>query len=168
MINSFSAPNVCRVWGDPHYITFDNRKYDFQGDCDYTLAKDCMNSYLFPFHVIASNIKRKPSDKVSLTHQIELEYSFSVFTLKQGGEVRINGAVVTLPIQHSSGVMIYAAGTAYTVSIRCWNTSSTKCLTWNLHHTQRTWISKLAQWLQVATGQVIVHIYLAASIRGLT
>uniref|UniRef100_A0A8C3G4H8 VWFD domain-containing protein n=1 Tax=Cyclopterus lumpus TaxID=8103 RepID=A0A8C3G4H8_CYCLU len=31
---------VCGIYGDGHYITFDDKRFDFSGDCDYTLLQD--------------------------------------------------------------------------------------------------------------------------------
>ena len=37
----------CRASGDPHYTTFDNRKINFQGKCEYILAEDCNQDKMF-------------------------------------------------------------------------------------------------------------------------
>ena len=31
----------CQVFGDPHIVTYDNKLYDYMGDCNYVLSMDC-------------------------------------------------------------------------------------------------------------------------------
>ncbi|XP_053305279.1 mucin-5AC-like [Spea bombifrons] len=49
---------TCAVYGDGHYITFDAKRYRFNGDCQYTLAQDyCSDdSKAGTFRVITENI----------------------------------------------------------------------------------------------------------------
>uniref|UniRef100_UPI00398EA458 zonadhesin-like n=1 Tax=Pristiophorus japonicus TaxID=55135 RepID=UPI00398EA458 len=39
----FAHNGSCIISGDPHYITFDKRKFIFLGTCTYTLARSCQN-----------------------------------------------------------------------------------------------------------------------------
>ena len=84
-----SAPGYCQIWGDPHYVTFDQVKFNFQGDCDYTLVRDCLNSSLF--HLWSNNAVRHPSDRVSYLREVVLELNGNTYDLQQNFKVRVNG-----------------------------------------------------------------------------
>uniref|UniRef100_A0A3P8Z3U3 Mucin 5.1, oligomeric mucus/gel-forming n=1 Tax=Esox lucius TaxID=8010 RepID=A0A3P8Z3U3_ESOLU len=51
------CPGTCAIYGDGHYITFDEKRFNFNGDCEYTLAQDyCSNNLNGTFRVITQNI----------------------------------------------------------------------------------------------------------------
>ncbi|XP_045069425.1 mucin-5AC-like [Coregonus clupeaformis] len=49
---------TCAIYGDGHYITFDGKRFTFEGDCEYTLTKDyCGNNNANgSFRVITENV----------------------------------------------------------------------------------------------------------------
>ncbi|XP_075422777.1 uncharacterized protein LOC142463850 [Ascaphus truei] len=48
---------TCSVYGDGHYLTFDSKRFNFNGDCEYTLAQDfCKGDAKGTFRVITENI----------------------------------------------------------------------------------------------------------------
>ena len=71
--------STCQATGDPHYMTFDKRKFDFQGTCVYQLVALCSkNPELVPFEVLVQN-DRRGSRVVSYTKLVEIKiYSLSI------------------------------------------------------------------------------------------
>ncbi|XP_074086877.1 mucin-5B [Macrotis lagotis] len=50
---------TCAVYGDGHFITFDSERYNFEGNCEYTLAQDYCGGNITTegtFRVITENI----------------------------------------------------------------------------------------------------------------
>uniref|UniRef100_A0A665VU45 Fc fragment of IgG binding protein n=1 Tax=Echeneis naucrates TaxID=173247 RepID=A0A665VU45_ECHNA len=94
--------STCQATGDPHYMTFDKRRFDFQGTCVYQLTALCSNNpELVPFEVLVQNDHRG-SKVVSYTKLVEVKvYSLSV----------VNNELVNLPVTLAGGqVSVYKNG----------------------------------------------------------
>jgi hypothetical protein len=77
---------VCRAQGDPHYTTFDGRRYDMMGTCSYTMAELCGLDETLPAFSVEAKNEHRSSRKVSYVGSVTVHaYSHSVSLVR--GEV---------------------------------------------------------------------------------
>ncbi|KAM8889404.1 mucin-5B-like [Synchiropus picturatus] len=48
---------VCGIYGDGHYITFDDKRFEFSGECEYSLAQDYCGSDSGSFRIVTENVR---------------------------------------------------------------------------------------------------------------
>ncbi|XP_072040245.1 IgGFc-binding protein-like [Amphiura filiformis] len=96
-----AAWHECRAFGEPHYNTFDDRKYDFMGQCEYTLVKTISGD--ISFEVIVKNIAFKYDPIYSLTKQVTIKVDDLEITIGPKKRIRVNGEKITLPFD-SDGI----------------------------------------------------------------
>ena len=92
---------TCRSSGDPHYRTFDGRRYDFMGKCEYVLAKDSISNW---FEVRQVN-EACGNGRVSCTKSLSVIFPRIVIDL-QRGSVAVNRTNVVLPYNYGGKLFV--------------------------------------------------------------
>ncbi|PWA32799.1 hypothetical protein CCH79_00018027 [Gambusia affinis] len=89
---------VCGIYGDGHYITFDDKRFDFSGECEYTLLQD----YCSPgqgngsFSIITENVPCGTTG-TTCSKTIKIFLEDNEFHLKDDSFHVIKGNINVLP-----------------------------------------------------------------------
>ncbi|XP_060951875.1 zonadhesin, like [Limanda limanda] len=111
------ATSTCIASGDPHYTTFDKRKYNFMGNCSYLMSKPCNKTALPYFEVHADNENRYNSPTISYVKAVHVYVYMVKISILKGGTVQVNGTNVNLPVSPAPSVSVFKSGKHYTVSL---------------------------------------------------
>ncbi|KAJ0006358.1 hypothetical protein NQD34_013631 [Periophthalmus magnuspinnatus] len=104
--------STCIASGDPHYTTFDKRKYNFMGNCTYLMSAPCNVSSPY-YEVHADNENRWNNPSISYVKAVHTYVHGMKISILKGGT--INGTNVNLPVYPASGVSVFKSGKYYTV-----------------------------------------------------
>ncbi|CAG5906659.1 unnamed protein product [Menidia menidia] len=102
---------TCTISGDPHYYTFDNSVFHFQGTCTYVLSEQCQSG--LPYYRVEGKNEHRGSTRVSWTRLVKVHVYDDVIELVKGrrGEAKVNGNFATTPFSLSNGtVQVYESG----------------------------------------------------------
>ncbi|KAJ3598355.1 hypothetical protein NHX12_001865 [Muraenolepis orangiensis] len=110
--------STCHARGDPHFVTFDKKRFDFQGTCLYQMVKHSAVSDLEAFEVLVQNDHRGNS-QVSFAKLVEVKiYSLSIVLSRTYKDlVMVNGELANLPVYLAEGrVCVHKSGLYAVVS----------------------------------------------------
>ena len=85
----------CKVYGDPHVITFDQVKYDYMGSCDYILAQDAKYKMWSVYGKFAKC--GDPSRQLSCIISIDVNYGGETIQFLRNWRVNYKGEEFVIP-----------------------------------------------------------------------
>ncbi|XP_076779413.1 zonadhesin [Arvicanthis niloticus] len=100
---------TCLVYGDLHFVTFDERHIGFTGTCTYILTQTCDNS-TDPFFRITANTEERGVEGVSCLNKVFITLSETTVTMIRGRHTLIGDQEVTLPVIPSDDIYVGLSG----------------------------------------------------------
>ncbi|XP_059387418.1 LOW QUALITY PROTEIN: alpha-tectorin-like [Carassius carassius] len=117
----YSCQNIqrqtCTISGDPHYYTFDNQIFHFQGTCTYVLSEACGNG--LPYYRIEGKNEHRGSTHVSWTRMVRVfVYNEEIELVKDHyHEAKVNGTFIATPFTlHNGSIQVYQSGFSLAIS----------------------------------------------------
>ena len=84
---------TCRVTGDPHYSTFDAKRFISMSLCQYILVKDAEDK----FEVLENNVACGSNNRVTCANSVTVTVKGIKIHVARGGQVTVFGFTVNLP-----------------------------------------------------------------------
>lgn len=83
---------TCWAMGDPHYRTFDGKKYDFMGTCAYTMAKNCEKGSDLPYFEVLAQNENRGNKRVSFVALVTVNVYDTTISIARSerGRVRVS------------------------------------------------------------------------------
>jgi hypothetical protein len=104
-----NCPSTCQAFGDPHYVTFDGKWYEFQGACSYVMAQDGCNGGVQTFSIIAENVACGIS-AVSCTKSIKITIADTLIHLVRGTEPVVSSNPIAYGNATTAGITVKSVG----------------------------------------------------------
>ncbi|XP_074481538.1 mucin-5B-like [Sebastes fasciatus] len=99
---------VCGIYGDGHYITFDDKRFDFSGECEYTLVQDYCgtNSSNGNFRIVTENVPCGTTG-TTCSKTIKIFLGDNEFQFKDDNFQVVKGSSQVFPAQvHKMGIYL--------------------------------------------------------------
>ncbi|NP_001158127.1 Fc fragment of IgG binding protein like 1 precursor [Mus musculus] len=128
---------ICRASGDPHYMSLDERIFNFMGTCTYLFTASCGQHPSLPdFKVFIEN-ERRGSQSVSFVRSVKLEALGIKLEVRREyqGKVLVDGILHYLPFQALGGKLVVFRQGKYAI-LRT-NFSLSVSYNWDTHVTAK-------------------------------
>ncbi|XP_076461744.1 uncharacterized protein LOC143294198 [Babylonia areolata] len=97
----------CSATGDPHYLTFDGKRFDFMGNCSYYLL------YNNDFDIIVDNINCGHSEFATCTKSVTIDINGMTIKMDHNHQLFVNGREITqLPFE-IPGLKVFMASVLF-------------------------------------------------------